>query len=114
MPDAAGPAAATLRLTRRARGIELRRRPFEISLDGKTAGRLAPGETAQLPLEPGHHTVRLRAGRYRSPERTFDAADGETVEFRCYAVRLWVTYVASLVSPDHGITLRRERIAPGS
>lgn len=101
-------AATTLKLKRGANGIELRRRPFEIVLDGGVVGQVGLGETAEIPVGPGHHALRLRGGRYRSPERTFDAADGETIEFRCYAVRIWLTYVASLVRPDHGISLRRE------
>jgi hypothetical protein len=99
--------SATLRLTREGVGIELRRGEFEISLDGKGAGSIKWGETVETPLEPGHHTLRLRVGRYSSRDCSFDAADGEVVSFRCHGAMVWPRFVASLVKPDLGISLKR-------
>ena len=100
--------SATLRLTREGVGIELVRGQVEISVDGKGVGSLKYGETIDAPLEPGRHTLRLRAGRYSSREYSFDAADGEVVSFRCHGAMLWPRYVASLVNPGLGISLKRE------
>jgi hypothetical protein len=99
--------SATLRLTRQGAGIELRRGQFEISVDGKSAGSVTWGETVEIPLEPGRHTLRLRVGRYSSQERPFDAADSEVVSFRCHGAMLWPRFVASLVKPDLAISLKR-------
>jgi len=101
--------SATLRLTRGVgfATFELRRGRFEISVDGKPVGSLANHDTAEIPLEPGHHNLVVRKGRYSSRTRTFDIADGETVNFRCHGARIWPTYVASIVKPDLGISLRR-------
>lgn len=99
-------ASATLRLTRGAVGIELRRHPFDVLVDGSVAGSVAIHAAAEIPVEPGHHTLRLRAGRYQSRQRSFDATDGETIDFRCNAVRIWPTYLLSLIMPDLGIALR--------
>ncbi|MGH9918228.1 MAG: hypothetical protein ACRD6W_05070, partial [Nitrososphaerales archaeon] len=60
------------------------------------------------PLERGHHTLRLRRGRYSSKDRPFDAADGENVNFRCHGAKMWPRYVLSIAKPDLGISLRRE------
>jgi hypothetical protein len=68
--------SATLKLTREGAGIELIRGQFEIAVDGRSAGPVKYGETVETPLEPGHHTLRIRAGRYSSREYSFDAADG--------------------------------------
>ena len=84
------------------------RRPFEILLDGTVAGAISRRETVELPIEPGRHTVRLRSGRHLSPERAFDARDEEMVNFTCHGARIWPIYVASLVKPDLGISLRQE------
>jgi hypothetical protein len=99
--------SATLRLTRQGVGVELRRGQFEILMDGKSAGSVKHGETVEAPLEPGHHTLRLWVGRYSSRDRSFDAADSEIVSFRCHGAKLWPRYVASLVKPDLGISLKR-------
>ena len=105
--------SATLRLTRGinyfliGRPFELRRGRFEVSLDGKDVGSLENHETIDTPLEPGHHTLRIRRGRYSSRDQSFDAAEGEIVNFSCHGAALWPTYVASIVKPDVGITLKR-------
>jgi hypothetical protein len=100
--------AATLRLTREGAGIELRRGRFEIFVDGNSAGSFERHETVETPVEPGHHIVRIRVGRYSSPDRSFDVADDEVVNFRVHGAMMWPRYVASLVKPDLAISLKRE------
>jgi hypothetical protein len=97
---------ATLRLTREGAGIELRRGRFEIVVDGKSVGSLECHETVELPVEPGHRTLRVRAGRYSSQDHSFDVADGDVVDFRCHGAMLWPRYVASIVKPDLAISLK--------
>ena len=75
---------ATLRLTREGTGIELRRGLFEILVDGKSLGSIKYQETFEAPVEPGHHDLRIQAGRYSSRNESFDTADGQTVSFRCH------------------------------
>jgi hypothetical protein len=101
--------SATLRLTRKHPGLELRRGPFEIQSDGERIGSIdKTGETLEIPVEPGHHTLRIRYGRYSSPERYFDVADGEVVNFRTYGPLIWPLYVASIIKPGRGISLKHE------
>ena len=100
--------SATLRVTREVGfGIELRRGRFDVSLDNKSVGSLADHETVETPLEPGRHSVRLRAGRYSSRDHAFDVADDEVVSFRCHGTRIWPLYVASVVAPSLAISLKR-------
>ena len=89
-------------------GVELRRGRFEIVVDGKAVGAVENHETSETALEPGRHTVRMRKGRYSSPERVFEAVDGEVVSFRCHGIGIWPMYVASIVVPNLAITLKRE------
>jgi len=89
-------------------GIELRRGPFEIQLDGSTVGSINRHDTVETPLEPRHHTLRIRAGRYSSQDHSFDVVDGEVVNFRCHGAMVWPRYVASIVKPDLAISLKRE------
>lgn len=101
--------SATLSVTREGTGIELRRGRFEAFVDGKSVGSIERHETIEAPLEPGHHSLRIRAGRYTSRDHAFDAADGDSVNFRCHGAMLWPRYVASIVKPDLAISLRREQ-----
>jgi hypothetical protein len=102
--------SATLKLTRKHPRIELRRGPFEIELDGNSSvGSINKlHETVEIPLAAGHHTLRIRSGRYSSHECSFEVADGEAVDFRTRGPLVWPVYVASILKPDLGISLKRE------
>jgi hypothetical protein len=100
--------SATLRLTREGAGIELRRGPFQITVDGNDLGSIQRHETVEKSLEPGHHTLRLQAGRYSSQDHSFDLSDGDVVNFRCHGAMVWPRYVASILKPDLAISLKRE------
>ena len=100
--------SAILKLTREGSGLELRRGTFDISVDGTSESAIEWHETVEMQLDPGHHVLRIRAGRYSSPDRSFEAADDEVVNFRCPGAMMWPRYVASIVKPDLAISLKRE------
>jgi hypothetical protein len=103
--------SATLRVTREGVGIELRRGRFDVAVDGSSVGSVERHESIETPVEPGHHTLRIRAGRYSSRDHSFDAADGEGVNFQCHGAMIWPRYVASIVKPDWAISLKRVQSA---
>jgi hypothetical protein len=90
--------------------MELRPAPFEIELDGgNRAGTIDKHDQPhEIPLEPGHHTLRMRSGRYSSAERSFDVAEGDLLNFRTRGPLVWPVYVASIFKPDLGISLKRD------
>jgi hypothetical protein len=101
--------AGTLKLTREVPfGIELRRGRFDIFVNQKSVGALDHHETVEIPIAAGHHTLRIRAGRYSSREYPFEMEDGEVVNFRCHGAMIWPTYVASFIKPDLAISLKPE------
>jgi len=100
--------ATTLRLTREGAGIELRRGTFDVTVDGKSVGSIESHGTLEVPIEPGHHNLRLQAGRYSSKNYSFDTSDGEAINFRCHGAMVWPRYVASILKPDLAISLTRE------
>ncbi len=100
--------AATLRLTHKAIGVEVRRGTYDILLDGQRAGSLEMNGTIEMLVEPGHHTLQVRNGRNSSRTQTFDASDGETVAFRCTGKRILPIFLASFVVPSLALSLRRE------
>jgi hypothetical protein len=86
-------------------GVEFRRGQFEVVLDGTSIGTLANHESVEHSLEPGHHTLRIRAGRYSSRQEEFDGGD---VSFLCHGIRIWPLYLASFFVPSLAIALRQE------
>jgi hypothetical protein len=100
----------TLRLTRQAHGmvIELRRGRFEIELDGTAIGTIAYSETVEAAIDPGHHVLQIRSGRYSSRNQSFDVTDGDIAVFRCHGAMVWPRWLLSFAKPDLAIALKRE------
>jgi hypothetical protein len=99
--------AATLKLTHKAIGAEVRRGTYDIVVDGQSSGSLEMNDTIEIPVEPGRHTVQVRNGRNSSRTQTFDAAESETVAFRCTGKRFLPIFLASFVVPNLALTLKR-------
>ena len=101
-------ASAALRLSRKWAGTTDRTAKWQVLLDGHVAGTIGPMKTVELPVEPGHHTLRLSSSRHSSPERSLAAADERMVSFSCRAAVFWPQYVAALIKPTLWISLKRE------
>ena len=99
--------AATLKLTHRAIGVEIRRGTYDVVLDGERVGSLELNDPIEIPVEPGPHTLQVRDGRNSSRIKTFDAAEGETVAFRCSGKSILPIFLLSFVVPSLAISLRR-------
>jgi hypothetical protein len=100
--------SATLKLTHKAIGAEVRRGTFDVLIDGKRVGSVEMNDTIETPVEPGRHTLQVRNGRNSSRTETFDAAEGEVVAFRCTGKRFLPLFLASFVVPSLALKLRRE------
>jgi hypothetical protein len=59
-------------------------------------------------MEPGHHTLKVRSGRNSSRTKTFDAADGEIVSFRCSRKSILLIFFLSFVVPSLALSFHRE------
>jgi hypothetical protein len=84
--------------------------PFDVTLDGATAGSIEHHGSFETTIEPGHHTLQVRAGRYTSPTESFDVADGGAVNFLCNGAKFWPIYLITLLVPSSGLNLKRERL----
>ena len=100
--------STTLTLSREGVGMELRRGTFDVEIDGVRVGSIEWRETKEFVIEPGHHVVQLRAGRYRSRQLTFDVRDDSVATFRCHGAMMWPRWVASALKPDLASALVRE------
>jgi hypothetical protein len=99
---------AILKLTHKAIGVEVRRGPFDVLVDGKRVGSVDMNDTIETPVEPGYHTVQVRDGRNSSRPEAFDAAEAEVVAFRCTGKRFLPLFLASFVVPSLALKLTRE------
>jgi hypothetical protein len=99
---------ATLRLTHKAVGAEIRRGPYDLAVDGERVGSVEMNGTFETPIEPGRHTLRVSSGRNSSRTKTFDAEEGELVAFRSTGKSILPIFLASFVLPSLALSLRRE------
>lgn len=100
--------SATLKLTHKTIGVEVRRGTYEALVDGKPAGSLELNKTIEIVLEPGQHTLQVLNGRNSSRTAAFDVAEGETASFRCGGKRLLPIFLLSFAVPGLAISLKRE------
>jgi hypothetical protein len=101
---------ATLKVTRNWRAAKwnvVGRHPAEVVLDGTVVASIEAGETAEVSVGDGRHTLRMTSGRRMSPERTFDATDGQTICFISHGP-VGPIFLASFVKPELAIVLKRQ------
>jgi hypothetical protein len=99
---------ATLRLTHRTIGVEVRRGTYDVVVDGNHAGSVEMNGSIDLPVEPGRHTMQIRSGRNSSRIKTFDISEGETAVFRCSGKSILPIFLLSFVVPSLALSLTRE------
>ncbi|MCV2394730.1 hypothetical protein OEB99_10465 [Actinotalea sp. M2MS4P-6] len=99
---------ATLTVSHRAVGAEVRRGPYEIELDGRPAGTVELNQTFETNLDPGRHTLQVRNGRNSSATKTFEIGNDEVAAFRCTGKRFLPLFLASFVIPGLALVLVRD------
>jgi hypothetical protein len=100
--------SATLRVTHKAIGAEVRRGTYDVVLDAASIGSVDMNDTFETAIEAGRHALQVRNGRNSSRTKTFDAAEGEIVAFRCTGKSILPIFLASFVVPSLALTLHRE------
>lgn len=100
--------SATLTVTHKTIGAEVRRGTYDVVLDGERVGSVAMNETFETPIEPGRHTLQVRGGRNSSRAKTFDASEDEAVAFRCTGKSILPIFLASFFVPSLALSLHRE------
>ena len=98
--------SAKLRVTHKAIGAEVRRAPYDVVLDGDRVGSVEMNKSIEMSIGSGRHTLQVRSGRKSSGTRTFEAAEGDTVAFRCTGKRFLPIFLASFVVPSLALSLR--------
>jgi len=100
--------SATLTLTHKTIGVEVRRGTYDVVLDGERVGSVELNAMFETPVKPGRHTLQVRSGRNSSRVKTFDAAEGKNVSFRCSGKSILPVFLLSFVVPSLALSLHRE------
>ena len=103
--------SATLKLTHKAIGVEVRRGTYDVVVDAERVGTVEMNCTVALPIEAGHHTLQVRNGRNLSRTLSFEAAEGQVIAFRCTGKRFLPIFLASFVVPRLALSLRPDQRA---
>lgn len=100
--------SATLKLTHKAIGAEVRRGPYDVVVDGVRVGSVEMNNTIEIPVEAGRHTLQVRNDRKSSSTENFVAAEGEIVAFRCTGKRFLPIFLASFIVPRLALKIVRD------
>jgi hypothetical protein len=100
--------SATLKLTHKAIGAEVRRGAYDCDVDGERVGSVEMNKTIEIQVEPGRHALQVHNGRKSSNTETFEAAEGEIVSFRCTGKRFLPIFLASFIIPSLALKLVRD------
>ncbi len=100
--------SATLKVTHKTIGAEVRRGSYDVVVDGERVGSVEMNDRIEIPVEPGCHTLQVRNGRKSSSTETFDATEGEIVAFRCTGKRFLPIFLASFFVPRLALKLVRD------
>jgi hypothetical protein len=98
---------ATLKLTHKVMGVEVRRGTYDAVVDAERVGSVELNDTFETSIEPGHHTMQVRNGRNLSRTMSFDAAEGQVVAFKCTGKRFLPVFLLSFVIPRLALSLHR-------
>ena len=100
--------SATLKVTHKAIGAEVRRGTYDIEVDGKRVGSVDMSDTFETSIGSGSHTLQVRDGRNSSRAKTFSIADGEIAAFRCTGKSFLPLFLASFAVPSLALVLVRQ------
>jgi len=100
--------SATLKVTHKALGAEVRRDTYDVVVDGVRVGSVEMNDTMEFSVDPGRHTLQVRDGRKSSSTEAFDATENATVAFRCTGKRFLPIFLASFLVP--GLALKLVRV----
>ena len=101
---------ATIRLTRTTYFPDTLR-AYRIMVDGMEMARVKGGESVEIPVSPGTHSVVVKIDWCGSPTLDFTVRTGETIEFECESnlrgLRIFWVHFYILFMRDRYLALTR-------
>jgi hypothetical protein len=74
---------AQIQVTRTTKSYPDPFRAYQVVIDGAVVGKVTRGETANIPVEPGHHEVWMRIDWCRSRAVAVDVTPSQTLRLEC-------------------------------
>lgn len=99
---------ATLTVTHKTIGAEVRRGTYDVVLDGEQVGSVEMNQTFETSLVPGPHSLQVRDGRKSSRTVTFEVSDGGLAAYRCTGKSILPVFLLSFAIPSLALSLHRE------
>ena len=99
---------ATLTVTHKTIGAEVRRGTYDVVLDGEQVGSVEMNQTFETSLVPGPHSLQVRDGRKSSRTVSFEVSDGGLVAYRCTGKSILPVFLLSFAIPGLALSLHRE------
>ena len=100
---------ATLKLTHKAIGVEVRRGTYDIVVDGQRAGSLEMNDTIEIPIEPGRHTLQSSQWPKLQPNSDLRSPPRAKPSPSDAPERVFLPiFLASFVVPSLALQLRRD------
>jgi hypothetical protein len=74
--------SSVVKIMRKKSGVDSLR-AYEIILDGENVGIIFSTQTISVPVEPGHHSLKMNIDWGGSEEINFSIGSGEEITFEC-------------------------------
>ena len=98
---------ATLKVVHKAIDVEVRRGAYDILVDGVPVGNVKMNHTTSVSIDPGRHTLQVRHRRSSSRPVAIEAAEGQTLVYRCTGKSFLPVFLLSFVVRSFALHLRR-------
>ena len=86
-------------------------RAYEIILDGENVGIIFSTQTISVPVEPGHHSLKMNLDWGGSNEINFSIGSGEEITFECESniplYKLLLVPYYAIFEPNNWILLKQ-------
>lgn len=85
-------------------------RAYEIILDSTNVEVIFAGQTVCVPVEPGHHSLKMSIDWCSSEEINFNTASGEEITFECSGLSIFQVLLIPyylIFKPNNWILLRQ-------
>lgn len=86
-------------------------RAYEIILDGENVGIILASQSISVPVEPGHHSLKMKIDWGGSEEINFSIGSGEEITFKCEfgfsIIRLLLVPYYLILKPNNWISLKQ-------
>jgi len=56
---------------------------YEVILDGRNVGVIFASQSISVPVDPGHHSLKMKIDWFGSEEINFNIGSGEEITFEC-------------------------------